>query len=202
MKIEKVAAGAGLLGAACVVALTVVGAWAWPGYDHATQFISELGANGAPQATAVNYFGFLPAGLLISAFAVLAWRASPRSVAATLGMIGLVLYSIGYLAAAMFPCDFGCRPDEPSTSQVLHNLFGLAGYVFAPVTLFLLGLGARRWRGGEWLSWLGRFVALPALFGLLLLESTYAGAAQRVLEASVLAWVVGCAAFLWRRADD
>lgn len=202
MQIHKAAAISGLLGTACVVILTVAGGWAWPDYDHATQFISELGATGAPHATAVNYAGFLPAGILISAFAVLAWRALPRSTAGTLGMVGLVLYAVGYLAAVAFPCDFGCRPDEPSTSQALHNLFGLLGYALAPVTLFLLGLSARSWRGGMPLSWLGRIASVPALFGLLLLESAYSGAAQRVLEASVLVWVVACALFLWRRAND
>ncbi|MCA1798267.1 MAG: DUF998 domain-containing protein [Xanthomonadaceae bacterium] len=98
----------------------------------------------------------------------------------------------------MFPCDFGCRPTEPSVSQMLHNLFGLIGYALAPVTLFLLGLGARHWPGGLALSWLGRIAAVSALFGLLLLESAYSGIAQRVLEASVLTWVVACALFLWR----
>ena len=202
MGMKHTTAAVGLLGAAWIVALTLIGGAAYPGYDHAAQYISELGANGAPHAAAVNYLGFLPAGVLLIAFAVLSWRALPRSTAATLGMIGLVLYAVGYLAAVAFPCDFGCRPVEPSASQALHNLFGLAGYVFAPATLFILGLAARRWRGGIALSWLGRAAALPALVGLLALESAYAGAAQRLLEASVLAWVAACALYLWRRAVD
>lgn len=202
MRMRHATAAVGLLGAAWVVALTVIGGGFYPGYDHSAQFISELGAHGAPHAAAVNYLGFLPAGALLIAFAVLSWRALPRSTASTLGMIGLVLYSVGYLAAVVFPCDFGCRPAEPSASQALHNLFGLAGYLFAPASLFALGLGARRWRGGAFLSWLGRIAAVPALTGLLLLESGHAGAAQRLLEASVLAWVVACALYLWRRADD
>ncbi len=202
MQTHKVAALSGLLGVACVVVLTIAGGWAWPGYDHTTQFISELGATGAPHAAVINFGGFVPAGILLSVFAVLAWHALPRSSYATIGAIGLVLFAVGYLAAAAFPCDFGCRPAEPSASQALHNLFGLAGYLFAPMTLFMLGLGARHWRGGVWLSRLGRIAAVPALLGLMFLESSYSGAAQRVLEASVLAWVVACALFLWRRADD
>ena len=91
-------------------------------------------------------------------------------------------------------------PAEPSASQALHNLFGLAGYLFAPATLFALGLAARRWRDGAHLSWLGRVAAVPALVGLLALEAEYAGAAQRLLEGSVLVWVTACALYLGRRA--
>ena len=202
MGMKHTTAVVGLLGAAWVVALTVVGGATYPGYDHATQYISELGANGAPHAAAVNFLGFLPSGVLLTAFAVLSWRALPRSTAATLGAVGLALYSVGYLAAVAFPCDFGCRPAEPSASQALHNLFGLAGYLFAPATLFALGLAARRWRDGAHLSWLGRVAAVPALVGLLALEAEYAGAAQRLLEGSVLVWVTACALYLGRRAHD
>lgn len=202
MGMKHTAAAVGLLGVAWIVALTVVGGAAYPGYDHATQYISELGARGAPYAGWVNGLGFLPAGLLLTTFAALAWRAVPRATAATLGMVGLALYAVGYLGAAAFPCDFGCRPDEPSVSQALHNLFGLVGYALAPATLFTLGLAARRWRGGTPLSWLGFVLAVPALLGLLALESASAGAAQRVLEASVLAWVAASSLYLWGRAGD
>lgn len=200
MKRNRYAVLTGLLGATWVVALTVIGGVAYPGYEHAAQFISELGATGAPHATVINYAGFLPAGLLLVAFAVLAWRVLPRSQASTFGMVGLVLYSIGYLAAAVFPCDFGCRPAEPSVSQALHNLFGLIGYLLAPAALFALGLAARRWPDAVALSWLGRIAAVPALIGLLALESAYAGAAQRLIEASVLTWVAACALYFRRRS--
>jgi uncharacterized membrane protein YhaH (DUF805 family) len=198
---KNATAAVGLLGAAWIVGSTIIGGAMYPGYDHAAQYISELGASGAPHAALVNYLGFLPSGVLLASFAVLSWRALPRSTAATLGMVGLVLYSVGYLGAVAFPCDFGCRPDEPSASQALHNLFGLAGYLFAPATLFALGLAARRWRDGARLSWLGRIAAVPALVGLLALESEHGGAAQRLLEACVLAWVAACALYLWRRSD-
>src|SRR3712207_475313 len=43
-----------------------------PGYDHARQYISELGEEGAPRAALVNGAGFLPTGLLVCAFLALA----------------------------------------------------------------------------------------------------------------------------------
>lgn len=178
--------------------LTVVGGQYFPNYSHASQFISELGALGAPNAPVVNFAGFLPAGVLISAFALLAWQILPRSRKSTLGMIGLLLYAMGYIAAAFFPCEAGCRPPQPSLSQVVHNILGLSGYVFAPLTLAILGWGAREWPNSHHLSIVGFVGSGFALAGLVLLspDFQYVGIAQRVLEASVLAWVVVCSFYI------
>jgi hypothetical membrane protein len=97
--------------------LTVLGGANFPNYSHASQLISELGAFDAPNARIINLAGFLPAGLLISAFTFFAWRSLPRSRATTLGMLGLALFAMGYVAAAFFPCEPGCRPAQPSLSQ-------------------------------------------------------------------------------------
>lgn len=180
--------------------LTVLGGANFPNYSHASQFISELGASGAPNARIINLAGFLPAGLLLTAFAFFAWHSLPRSIGTTLGMLGLSLFALGYLAAVCFPCEPGCRPTQPSLSQALHNLFGLAGYLSAPWSLFVLGWQARRWPKARHLSALGFTAGGLALLGLLFLspDFQYVGLAQRVLEGSVLAWVVGCALYLKR----
>ncbi len=186
----------GILGTLAVVLLTVLGGANFPGYRHASQFISELGAAGAPHARLVNLAGFLPAGILITAFAFFAWRSLPRSWATTFGMLGLALFAMGYIAAAFFPCEAGCRPVQPSLSQVLHNLLGLAGYVTAPPSLVALGWGVRgASRGLSVLGFVGGGLALLALL-CLSPDFRYLGIAQRVLESSVLAWVVVCAIHL------
>lgn len=192
-----------MLGALAVVLLTVVGGANFPNYSHASQFISELGADGAPNARIINLAGFLPAGVLIIAFAFFAWRSLPRSGATTFGMAGLVLFALGYLVAVVFPCEPGCRPAEPTLSQAIHNLFGLAGYLIAPPSLFLLGWQARRWGRATHLSVLGFIGAGLALLGLLFLspEFKYVGVAQRVLEGSVLTWIIACALYLAPRRE-
>ncbi len=188
------------LGALCIVLLTLIGGAAFPGYSHASQFISELGARGAPHAQLVNFGGFLPAGVLVCAFAVLAWKALPRSVGTTIGLAGIALFGFGYLVAVFFPCEAGCRPAEPSISQLVHNVLGLAGYLSAPLALAILGWQARSWPGGKLLSALGFAGALTALIGLALLspEFAYVGVAQRVLELSVLTWIVACGIYVNR----
>lgn len=192
-----------LLGTLAVFLLTVLGGVNFPNYSHASQFISELGASGAPNARIINMAGFLPAGLLITAFTFFAWRSLPRSKATTLGMLGLALFAVGYIAAAFFPCAPGCRPAGPSLSQAMHNILGLAGYVTAPLSLFVLGWEARKWPNAAYLSALGFIGSVLALLSLLSLspDFSYVGVAQRVLETSVLGWVVACAIYLNRSSS-
>jgi len=202
LNVGKLAMITGALGALWMLAMTMIGGATFPGYDHGTQFISELGATGAPFGQAISWFGFLPAGVLTCAFSFFAWRAAPRSALSTLGFIGVFLFAIGYVGAAFFPCDFGCRPDEPSFSQVMHELIGLAGYLLAPFTLLLLGLAARTWPRAQWLATLGYAAAVFALLAVLKLspEFAFVGVAQRVLEASVLTWAAACALYLGLQA--
>jgi hypothetical protein len=197
----KLVLATALLGALAVVLLTVIGGATFPGYSHASQFISELGAAGAPHAGLVNMAGFLPAGTLVCAFAALAWKALPRSGGTTVGMLGIGLFGFGYLVAAYFPCDAGCRPGEPSIAQLVHNMLGLAGYLTAPLVLALLGWQARSWPGAGVLPVLGFAGAVGAFVGLALLspEFAYVGVAQRVLEASVLVWIVACGIYVSRK---
>ncbi|ANP47494.1 hypothetical protein ATE48_17050 [Candidatus Viadribacter manganicus] len=195
----KLAMITGLLGAAWLVAMVLIGGASFDGYDHVAQYISELGANGAPYGWHVSWMGFLPIGVLICAFAYFAWRAAPRSVLATLGFVGVFLFSIGYVGSAFFPCDYGCRPDNPSFSQVMHELVGLAGYLLAPLTLIVLGLAAWKWPGAAWLAVVAFIAAVGALVGLggiMDAASPQVGLYQRALEASVLGWIVSCSLYL------
>jgi hypothetical membrane protein len=195
----KLAMITAVLGAAWLVAMVLIGGASFDGYDHVAQYISELGANGAPYGWHVSWLGFLPIGILICAFAFFAWRAAPRSVLATIGFVGVFLFSIGYVGSAFFPCDFGCRPEAPSFSQAMHELVGLAGYLLAPLTLLLLGFAARKWPGAMWLSVVAFITAAGALVGLGGLMDPGApqvGLYQRVLEASMLSWVVACGLYL------
>jgi hypothetical protein len=195
----KLAMITGVLGAAWLVAMVAIGGAAWDGYDHVAQYISELGATGAPHGWQVSWLGFLPIGLLICAFALFAYIAAPRTALSALGFVGVFLFAIGYVGSAFFPCDFGCRPDTPSFSQVMHELVGLAGYLLAPLTLLLLGLAAWGWPGARWLAMLGFVAAAGALVGVggaMDPESPTVGLYQRVLEASMLIWIVGCGLYL------
>ena len=178
----------------CLLIMTlvvVIAAASTPNYSHLSQFISELGATDAPFAGIVRFAGFLPVGLLLCVFTVLAHRVLPQSRAVTFSLFGLALYAVGYLVAAVFPCDPGCRPSEPSTSQIIHNVGGLIGYLLSPMFLFALARAARHWPGATRLSIVGYFASAVALLGVLTLSpsSSLVGLSQRLLETAVLAWV-------------
>lgn len=194
MRWNRICAVAALLTAFFVVVPTLVIGALTPGYRHASQFISELGATGAPHARAMNVLGFLPAGLAALLFVVAAWKVFPRSRAWALGLVGLVAYALGYLVAVWFPCDLGCRPEQPSMSQIVHNIGGLLGYGLAPVTMTALWFATRRWKDARALSRAAAVGAVLSLLGLLTLspESPWVGISQRVIELTVLGWIVLC----------
>lgn len=183
-----------------VLVVLVAGAFT-EDYSHVSQFISELGARGAPHEWSVRFAGFLPAGVLLLSFCVFAYKALPRSHGTSLGSLGLALFAAGYLVAAAFPCDLGCRPSEPSASQLIHNAGGMLGYLLAPLFLFTFAREARAWPGAGGLVIAGYVAAALALLSLVTLSpgSPTVGLSQRVLEASVLIWVALCGRYLARR---
>jgi hypothetical membrane protein len=184
-----------VVGYLLLATMIVAGGAAWPGYAHTSQFISELGATGAPHGRLVSLGGFLPVGVCLTLFALLAAYMAPRSGLRLAGFACLALFSLGYIGAAAFPCDLGCRPETPSYSQVMHNLFGLGGYLGGPIGLVLLGIAARRWPGATWLGPLGLVCGAVALlaFMLMLAEPPYGGLVQRMLEGSVAIWTLAFA---------
>ncbi|WP_216361196.1 DUF998 domain-containing protein [Caulobacter mirabilis] len=199
--IKTVAFWAGAAGVALLVAVIVVAGAAWPGYSHVDNFISELGATGSPHGRLVNFGGFLPVGLCLTLFSIAAALVEPRSRRRTVGFACLGLFGLGYVAIAFFPCEFGCPATSSDISQVMHNLTSLAGYLGAPVGMILLGLAARRWPGSGLLFPLGLACGLvsTAAFAWMLSEPPASGLVQRVVEGSIVLWVLVCA-FSLRRA--
>lgn len=191
-----------VVGYALLAVLIVAGGAAWPGYSHMTQFISELGATGAPNGRLVSLGGFLPIGLCLMLFSALSATFRPRGLLRAAGFACLFVFAAGYTMAGFYPCDLGCRPSTPSASQMMHNLFGLAGYVIAAPGLVALGLAARNWPGARWLFPLGLACGLVAGAAFLGLGSDAPGLAQRVLEAAVAVWVLAYAFTLRGPAAD
>ena len=190
---------AAIVGYLILAALIVGGGLAWPGYSHSSQFISELGATGAPHGRLISLGGFLPVGVLLSVVSVLAMVLEPRSPLRTLGFLCILLFASGYTVAAFFPCDLGCRPAVPSSSQMIHNTAGLLGYLVAAPGLLMLGLAARHWPGAGWLFPLGIACAVAAAAGFLTLETEFRGLAQRVIEGAVALWIL---AFVFQRKRE
>jgi len=104
------------------------------GYSQRRDTLSELGEWGAPGWRAVGWGLFLPVGLalwvLATAMAGAPALAPAAGLAACLG--------IGYVGAALFPCDPG-SPLQGSWRQQLHNLAGAVEYVGGAACLYAAG---------------------------------------------------------------
>lgn len=94
--------------------------WRKPAYSHWHHTISELAEVGSPLSRVVSYGLFLPVGLLLGLVATLA------DTTALAGLAGCV--AIGYVVAAIFPCDVS-SPLSGSGRQQIHNVGGAVEYI-------------------------------------------------------------------------
>jgi hypothetical protein len=175
-----------------------IGGLAKPGYSHVSNFISELNASGTAWAATFSFAGFLPMGLLLAAFLVVA---APLVAVRGLSRIGYsLLWSqpLALVGTAFAPCDAGC-PTDGSRTQDIHNLLGVATYFAAGLGIVLLSFApALEGREKIWRSVL-RVAALVflAIF-ILMLQPGFApwrGLIQRFLEVVLAALLMFVA---WR----
>ncbi len=125
---------------ASIAASLLLGGVLWfgarvPGYSHVRQTISELGEVGSRYSVVVSWGLFAPVGILLSLLTVtLVYRDSSDFRNAVMFLTSAV--SIGYLGAAIFPCDPG-SPLTGTWRQQIHNLLGGVEYVGGTGALFL-----------------------------------------------------------------
>lgn len=149
-----------------------------PSYSHRRHTISELGEVGAPLSHWVSWGIFLPVSLCLAyiAFAV-------KLVVPTVSVLATCM-AVGYLAAAVFPCDPG-SPLSGTLRQGLHNLGGGVEYIGGAYALWQMGNG----QPTELLHLSAGVVGLVAL----LLSSTallsIRGLLQRVAEGLLFGWL-------------
>lgn len=196
------AAACGFAAVAWALVVPIVAGRVEPGYSHTADFISELGAEGAANGALVSWAGFAPIGLFVLGLAVLGYPIFPGRRARMFLGVGLAAVAAGYLVSAAFPCDAGC-PSDGSTSQSIHNAFGLLEYAGAAGGLLLLGLALRSergWRGVAFASTLAAVVVAGALVALLAPPiASQRGLVQRVAEAAIFGWIALVSVVVWRR---
>lgn len=164
----------------------------YPDYQHMSQFISELGATGAPNGKMVSLFGFIPASILLTLFVIYAIYLSSKRIKQVLGLLGIGGYATTLIVAAVYPCDFGCRPEDPSISQIIHNLSAVLGYLSGIIGIFLLASDIHKHEKNKRLVWIGRGLGLVAVVMFLSLspEFQFVGIAQRVFELTMYLWII------------
>jgi hypothetical protein len=200
------AARSGILGVLLFVVTTIIGGILFPGYSHTSQLISESYAMGTAYGPMLRFLGYLPSGLCIAAFAYFAVKALPKSGLTRFGFTAIgIFYGLATVLVSIFPCDAGCDsgPVPPSLSQLIHNLSGFLTYMIVPLSVILLGVAARSWPNGKTLSNLGIICGITALLlvGIFIanLRSGFAGLYQRIIEGSILLWILACSLYFKRK---
>lgn len=192
--IRHIALGCAILSLLVLAVATLAGSFAYPGYDHLTQYISELGATGAPTSRAVS-LAFIASGVLLAVFWLLCIGLFPKSPLSVIGFGLSALNGLGLMFGGVFPCDFECSLENASSAAILHEVLGGIGYLCGVVGLMLVGLAARNWPGGRNLFHLAIVCGAPAAGAIWLIHPAFEfyGAAQRVLEIALAAWTIGVA---------
>ena len=187
-----------------LAATVVLGGMAYPDYSHFSQFISELGATGAPYASMVNYLGFVPTEILMMAFIYCVALNLPRNKLAMLGLLFLILYALGLIIAAIYSCDFECRPIQASMSHNLHMAFGTAAYLFAVIGIILLSVESKKWPDSKVIRLAGWAISITALVLLFNLDpdSSAVGLIQRITEFLLYLWFFMLAIYLYKPRFD
>ena len=182
-----------------VIVLTFLGL-VFPGYDHVTQYMSELAAVDAPYMVWMNVFGFMLIGVFVIGFGVALDYGVKKKVWGWIGPFLVVVSGIGFILVGFFPCDPGCV----NTSLVgwLHGLWAFVAQfalIGAPFFMYFRLRDDVRWRGFENVS-LGFFIVA---FSLGLFYKSYifgdvVGLLQRVSFGVPFVWVMVMGFWLFR----
>lgn len=92
-------------------------------YNHVTQYMSELGATGAPFALAMNLVGFIALGCCIILSALGLHQVINKGNGSKGSPVLLVFSGIGFIMTGIFPCDPDCI--TVSLIGILHGYAAL-----------------------------------------------------------------------------
>lgn len=172
--------------------LIIVNGAITPGYSHVSDFISTLGAVGAPYAAVqkVN-FAVFGCSVLATTLGIHYWFDGWRRP--RIGTVLLGIFGVGVVLAGVFPED-PASPD--STTNLLHNLVSTIAFIagIGGVGLISRRIGIDdRWPSYRYeLVWtvVIVFVTFVVFMSSVFSESAYVGLTQRVFIGVMTLWVV------------
>jgi hypothetical membrane protein len=194
----RIGALAGIGGPLLYAAMVGVTGYLTPGYDPLTQWISELGATGAPYAMVFNVLGPGIFGLLSVLFALGLWRALKGGPLAFAAAALVTIAGIAGILEGVFPCDPGCIPVTMTGS--LHLTLGLVPLLGMLGAMEIFAFIVRKDPGWPWFFAFSQvMVALTLIFALAFSSgSTFDGLYQRVMIGAILVWVMAVGVRMWR----
>ncbi len=115
----------GMFASLWLVVGVVIAGKIYPNYNHAKQFLSELGASNSPTEKLSPLINNFPLSILFITFGIYLLSLKGMS------FIGycVVFHGAGTLIAGIFPMDFDPYTKEPTTSCKIHSVAGLIMFV-------------------------------------------------------------------------
>lgn len=193
----------GILGPLLFTTATILCASALPNYDHAHQFISELGAEGAETQKLMNWLGFIPTGLLIILFSW-AMVVGNKNVLRKTGASMIGIFGLGIVLSGIFSCDMGC-PMLGSEINNIHQTIAPIAFLSICLGILFTGLSFRKNPDMEELFEYTIFSSFIAVIFLVLLAQSlesrmYTGLVQRLFLGTVFTWMAVCGYVLFRKS--
>ncbi|MCL1077528.1 DUF998 domain-containing protein [Parashewanella spongiae] len=170
----------------------IIGGIYYPNYSHTSQFISELGATGSPYGNYINYLGFIPTELLMFGFIAVCYKTLPASYLNKLGLLFIFFYSASLTIASLYPCDFECKPETPTTSHLIHIFSALPGYLGGITSILVLSFSSNNWNQEPSFKIASFTIAILASSAFLNIssDSNIVGVYQRILEVLIYSWFI------------
>jgi len=212
-QVGAVVAASGMIRAGLVCGLAAPILWAAviviagelrPGFDHVSQYISELGERGSSTEIFMRYGGFVMTGLMhigyAAAFHAIVGRVSNRRYLTLLVAVLIAFDGIGRIGAGLFACEPGCAAPE-MLAQRLHSLSATIAFLSIAAAALL---GAMLFRRDMRLRPLSAYSLASGCIGLMFLalmsasEAThaYTGLYERLASGVLTLWVFVTAARL------
>lgn len=134
----SLAVSSGLLATIWLVIGVYVASKFYPGYNHAKQFCSELGATGSPTEKLSPLVNNYPLGVLFCLFGWYVTQLSNVSLLVNLSGWLIIIHGVGTWIAGYFPMDADPLTKNPTLHCKIHSWAGfimLLSLVVAPILI-------------------------------------------------------------------
>lgn len=132
---------AGITGTLLFWLMVIINGFIYPGYSHINQFISELGAMGAPLAFIINYAGIIPFGIGIALHSFYVYKSGPSNKSRFTTLTFLATSGLLFIVAGFYNCDARCSFEDISTEGLIHNIAAMFAFLLAVLAMISFGIG-------------------------------------------------------------
>lgn len=142
MLLIRLSALAGFIGPLLFITIFIVAGSKDPEFSHVRDWMSELGATGAPYASLFNHFGLIPLGTCLVIFAPAFLKIFGPGIRASVSAVLLMMVGLIYIFLAIFQCDYQCGSEMMTSNAQIHNWLAILGFPFIILTPAIIGFRA------------------------------------------------------------